>query len=237
MMAKKMGHTNPEGYDSRHKSILDRYCDSLWRPFVSGKAAVFSRGADCVDLGCGTGEYTKSMQHARSITCVDSSPAMLESAKKKLSGMPGVKLKFLKADAAKLPLGESSADFVLCVGLLEYVDAGKILCECGRFLRPGGKMMAVAPNRFNPYIFFIAAKNRVRGEQANLNRSVGEIVSLGKKAGFRLVEADSFAVVSWCPPGIQQLALPFWKLADFVLKPLRKWLPLGKSVYVLLEKA
>lgn len=223
------------GYDDRHKSPMERYSNSLWKPLISSKIREFSSGGVSVDVGCGTGEFTRDMAGASKIICVDISPGMISFARKKMKSI-GVKATFIISDAARMPIAGNSADFVSCIGLLEYVDPSKILGECSRILKPGGKMIVVAPNKWNPYIIAMRINSWAKGVHSKKDRSVGEITSLSASLGLLPLETGSFAVVTYCPARFQNISISFWKLLDVVARPFRKWIFLGKNFYILLEK-
>jgi ubiquinone/menaquinone biosynthesis C-methylase UbiE len=97
---------------------------------------------DVVELGCGTGLYTRAYaQRCRKVTATDLSPRMVERAREMLVGMPNVTVSV--ADATETQLPAQSADGVVAVNLLHIVpDAAAVLTEAYRLLRPGGVLIA-----------------------------------------------------------------------------------------------
>ena len=224
-----------KNYDDRHRSPMEKYSNSLWKPFLATRIKRLSSGVVSVDVGCGTGEYTKEMAGARKITGIDISPGMISFARKKMKSA-GVKATFILSDAQHMPIAANSVDFVSCIGLLEYVDPRKTLAECRRILKPGGKMLVVAPNKWNPYIIAMRINGWMKGTHDKKDRSVGEIVSVSAGLGMLPKEAGSFAVVTYCPARLQGACVILWKLLDAAARPLGKKIFLGKNFYIVLEK-
>jgi ubiquinone/menaquinone biosynthesis C-methylase UbiE len=96
-----------------------------------------------LDAACGTGRhaaYLVSLGH--SVIGIDTSPEMLAVAREKLPAA-----EFHQADLHDLPLGDDSADVVVCALALTHVpDLGRALAELVRVLRPSGHLI-VSDNR------------------------------------------------------------------------------------------
>ncbi len=104
--------------------------------------AVLASFADCdiVDLGCGTGRWLRQLQatHTRSLTGIDSSPAMLAQARMKCL----LSTSLVEASCIATPLADHSVDCVLGSFLLSYVqDITRFATEAARILRPGGTLI------------------------------------------------------------------------------------------------
>ncbi|MFJ9894746.1 class I SAM-dependent methyltransferase [Streptomyces sp. NPDC091280] len=92
-----------------------------------------------LDVACGTGIVTRRLAAARPglrVTGLDAAPAMARTAATRLPGA------VLLADSRRLPFPDGVFDAVTTVWLLHLVagpeDAGAIVAECARVLRPGG---------------------------------------------------------------------------------------------------
>nr|NLI50096.1 methyltransferase domain-containing protein [Propionibacterium sp.] len=96
---------------------------------------------DVVELGCGTGWFTRAYApRCRSVVAVDASPAMLKEAERTLGVHPHVSLRL--ADARETGLPAASADAVLIANVLDIVrEPGAIVAEAARLLRPGGVLL------------------------------------------------------------------------------------------------
>jgi len=107
------------------------------RAFVEGLAAA----EEALDLGCGDGRLTATLQ-ARRLTGADVSQVALERARKRL---PDAELVGIEPDAP-LPFPDSGFDLVLCAETIEHVrDTQFFFSEIRRVLRPGGRLALTTP--------------------------------------------------------------------------------------------
>ena len=99
-------------------------------------AALLSPGR-CLDVGGGTGLVALGLlRRGVDVVVVDRSTAMLAHAAARLPG------RCVRANAARLPVAESSVDAVLTMWLLHLLDdAQPVLDEAARVLRPGGVLV------------------------------------------------------------------------------------------------
>lgn len=110
---------------------------------IQAKLAATVTAGNVVELGCGTGLYTRAYApHCRQVIATDISGPMIERAKGALAAFPNVSVRVADAVATGLPAG--SADSVVAVNLLHIVpDAEAVLAEARRLLRPGGELVIV----------------------------------------------------------------------------------------------
>lgn len=107
-----------------------------------------SRPRFALDIGCGTGGTALSLARLGfHVTLLDSSPTMLDLARRAASGA-GITdgLAFQLGDAAQLNalLPDSSFDVVLCHNLLEYVDdPASLLRAAARVLRDDSAILSI----------------------------------------------------------------------------------------------
>ena len=103
-------------------------------------------------LGLGRGLGTDWVQYARlgadvTACCPSAEGLSLVQRNFELRNLPG---RFLHADPAAIPLAASSIDVVCVSQLLEDApDPATIVEEIYRVLKPGGKVLAVAPARYD----------------------------------------------------------------------------------------
>jgi len=94
------------------------------------------------DVGCGNGLYLAELArrgYGRRLIGADLSPGMLRAARQR-TGRPGPAL--VAADAAALPLRDSSADLTLAMHMLYHVPEPEVaLRELRRVTRPGGRLV------------------------------------------------------------------------------------------------
>jgi SAM-dependent methyltransferase len=101
------------------------------------------RGERVLDLGCGAGRFLAALQQAGAEAVgVEIATEALERARR---NAPGAELALLEPDGS-LPLPHHSVDVVWCSEVLEHVaDAGHLLHEARRVLRPGGRLLVTVP--------------------------------------------------------------------------------------------
>jgi SAM-dependent methyltransferase len=103
-----------------------------------------ARDALVLDVGCGTGNFTRAIARrldpdAGLVVGLDLSRPMLAQAdaKRVQHGLRNVA--FVRADAMRLPFVDGGVDAVHCAGSLHLMpDARRVLAEFARVLRPGG---------------------------------------------------------------------------------------------------
>ncbi|HSJ45354.1 MAG TPA: class I SAM-dependent methyltransferase [Euzebyales bacterium] len=127
---------------------------SRWRATVYGlcsrdprsnrvvvEAAAPGEGDAVVDVGCGVGAAVRRAAAAGAdATGVDPSPAMVDIARRRSRGRPGVS--FVVGDAADLPLPDDSASIAWTIASFHHwPDRRAGLVEIRRVLRPGGCLL------------------------------------------------------------------------------------------------
>ncbi len=125
-------------YD-RMNRLMTAGLDGRWRR--AAVAAAEPRGADVLDIGCGTGDLSEEFRRAgaRSVAGADFSAAMLARARDKAAGGD-----WLQADALRLPFGDGTFDAVASAFVLRnVVDLPAAFAEMARVLRPGGRIVAL----------------------------------------------------------------------------------------------
>lgn len=93
------------------------------------------------DLGCGTGQISRSLApFVRRVIGVDASAAMLEAARTRAPA--NVELR--EGQLEQLPLADGEVDCALLFLVLHYVvEPGVALQEAARVLKPGGRVLVV----------------------------------------------------------------------------------------------
>ena len=100
-------------------------------------------GLTVADLGCGTGAALEQLAPiAGRLIGIDSSPAMLSLARRRLDGVAHAELR--PGALSALPLDDGSVDVALSMLVLHHVaDLGVVLGEVARVLRAGGRLVVL----------------------------------------------------------------------------------------------
>ncbi|WP_100638619.1 malonyl-ACP O-methyltransferase BioC [Marinobacter salexigens] len=97
--------------------------------------------ARVIDLGCGTGWFTRKLaglEGSGNVTGMDLSPGMIEHA----SAHSPADVTWMVADAEAIPLADQSCDLIFSNLMIQWcATPARVLQECRRVLRPGGKLM------------------------------------------------------------------------------------------------
>ncbi len=97
-------------------------------------------GGRLLDLGCGPGAYLAEAAGCGLPIGLDRDPEALAIAAGSL-GAAGLAVPLVRADAEHLPFETGSFDRILCVVVLPYVRADRVLREAARVLAPGGRLI------------------------------------------------------------------------------------------------
>jgi ArsR family transcriptional regulator len=114
-----------------------------WQSLAVGFAALLRLG-DVLDVGSGDGAVAGYLApYCQSLLCIDINPRMIEAAKDRLSRFPSARAEV--ADVHDLPYRASSFDSILLFHTLTYAESPqRVLEECARVLRPGGRVVVLA---------------------------------------------------------------------------------------------
>jgi SAM-dependent methyltransferase len=110
------------------------------------RALVPNAGERVLDVGSGPGLLAAAIAErvgaAGQVLGVDISAPLLAYARMHFAALPW--LRFVQADAARLPCADASFDTIVCTQVLEYLpDVDAALAEFARVLRPGGQLLAI----------------------------------------------------------------------------------------------
>ncbi len=110
-------------------------------------------GGDLLDAGCGPGVMVRTLLQSRPhdfrITTLDQSLAMVEYCASRVGDIGNVYPTVGQLEA--MPFADAIFDITLVMGVLEYTDARKALCEVSRVTRPGGLVIATMLNPLSAY--------------------------------------------------------------------------------------
>ena len=102
-----------------------------------------------IDVGCGHGEVASRLSGLGfAVTGLDLHASTLPS----LTERQGEQAQYVAGDAHALPLRNNSVGALISVGMLQYVDWRKVVDECHRVLRPGGRAVFIVNLEGNPFV-------------------------------------------------------------------------------------
>lgn len=152
-------------------------------------------GETALDLGCGPGTDLNALAEAVGPTGrvigIDSDPAMVEQARKRLRGLPTVEVQL--DDIQRLPLQDASIDRARIDRTLQHAaDPAGVLVEARRVLRPGGRLVMAEPDWDSliidyPDIEVSRAYTRYVTDQVVRNGAIGrQLARIALNAGLTL---------------------------------------------------
>jgi len=105
-----------------------------------------------LEIGCGSGEQAIyfSSQGAE-VTVIDISVGSLKAAQQSAE-KKGVTLTAMQMDAQQLQFPDESFDLIYINSTLMHVDQQKVLQECSKVLKKGGKLVIVEPLQYAPFV-------------------------------------------------------------------------------------
>ena len=119
-----------------HRLWKEKFIDWM-NPFTESKL---------IDVASGTGDiaklFSKKNNNSSEITCVEPNNGMFEEGKKNLKKFKNIK--WIKANAEKLPFNDDTFDFyTISYGIRNVTDINQTLNEAFRVLKPGGRFMCL----------------------------------------------------------------------------------------------
>ena len=107
-------------------------------------------GERCIDLGCGTGAFTRRLRHlGLSLEGMDISPASVAFANRSATAE-----RYVEGDITATGLPGGSRDIIVYSGVLHHFptafERARVLVEGFRLLAPGGRLFAFDPNQRSP---------------------------------------------------------------------------------------
>ena len=151
------------------------------------------KGKRILDVGLGTGDYTRLLLDANEVTGVDQNPH--------LCTLP---LKVHKGDATELSalVGGEKFDIVLSTWMTDYLSGEKLqrfFCEAKKVLRDGGQLITttIRPNGWGIIYLFLARYWRGVDKHGCAKRRVAEKL---QKAGFseiEMINLNSWLGIPW----------------------------------------
>lgn len=121
-----------------------------WERRVRMLTSHITPGMKVLELGCGTGYYTKELEKTgANITAIDISPDLLNAAR---SSIISDNVTFQIDNAYDMSFEDGVFDTVVGISVLHHLDMERALKEIYRVLKPGGTIRFSEPNMLNPQI-------------------------------------------------------------------------------------
>jgi len=165
-----------------------------WARRVKMLSTHLGAGMRVLELGCGTGYFTRELARSRAdIVAIDVSPELLELARANYSA-PNVRYEIQNASALSYP--DAVFDSVVGSSVLHHLEIEEALREIHRVLKAGGTIYFTEPNMLNPQI---AVQKNVPWVKRKLGDSPDETAffrwplrRLLEQTGYRDVRIDPF---------------------------------------------
>jgi ubiquinone/menaquinone biosynthesis C-methylase UbiE len=119
--------------------------DPLWRGPPEAEI-LLPRDATVLELGCGNGKTLVGLiGRGCFVVAIDYSSRAIRICQKRLGTAPDLQL--LVSDSCSLPFSDGSFDIITAFHILEHLleeDRIRVVLECRRVIRPGGKIFVFA---------------------------------------------------------------------------------------------
>jgi 2-polyprenyl-3-methyl-5-hydroxy-6-metoxy-1,4-benzoquinol methylase len=136
---------------------IETHVDLLKSPFQQYRIAkvleIYTPGKDeqVLDIGCAQGTFCFAFAPlCRQVTGVDYSPKTIDVCNRLLQKSPYSNIQFVCADAQHTGLKSESYDTIISADLFEHLYpevSERVLDECKRLLKKGGKLVLWTPHR------------------------------------------------------------------------------------------
>jgi len=174
-----------------------------WARRVEMLSGHLKPGMTILELGCGTGYFTRELAHSGAdIVAIDVLPELLEIAKANCSAQ-NVRYEIQNAYALTYP--DATFDSVVGSSVLHHLEIEEAVREIYRVLKPGGTIYFTEPNMLNPQI---AIQKNVPWIKRWLGDSPDETAffrwslrRLLERTGYRDVQVDPFDFLHPKTPG------------------------------------
>lgn len=202
---------NKKTAEDLHKNVPENWyfesikVDSLqrfWhkRRFFNVSKVIETVEGKVLDIGCNDGTFTKIIldkSHASGVVGIDVVKKTIDWAGKHWKR--NKKMKFIVADASKLPFKSGTFDAVFALEVLEHVfDPKKVLSEIKRVLKKEGYAVLLVPSDEPLFkiIWYLWLHFYPRGKvwrETHIQSYQGKhLIEISEKVGFKIVEDKTF---------------------------------------------
>ena len=147
-----------------------------------------------IDFGCGPGRWTKFlMDRGWQAICLDIDTPPLARCQ---ATNPTAKCILSTRDLCRLPLGDSEAGLVLCIGVYRVLESEWFLPEVRRVLKPGGLLSGAFFNLMSGRGLYRYTMDRLFGGQNAYQQSYNSWRHRARREGFDIVRQRGYC---WFP--------------------------------------
>ena len=144
---------NSKDYDA----VRPGYPDQLFADLLD--YAALREGARVLEIGCGTGQATRSLvDRAIDLTCLEPSETLSDLARVTFADRPNVEILTTRFEAFDSP--EHDFDLVLAATSFHWLDPETRMARCALLLRPGGTLAVFSNTHPAPYTGFFEEVQR-----------------------------------------------------------------------------
>lgn len=165
---------NDSSYFESHLQEFSNLQSRFQKYRIKKLLQIYTPGKDekILDVGCGWGTFCFALApKCKEIVGIDYSERSIELCNRLLKEKGYANVTFLNADAQNIPLKNDAYDVVICADIFEHLYPAvyeKVIDECRRLLKPGGKLLIWTPHRGH----FIEI---LRNNDIILKRDVGHV--------------------------------------------------------------
>jgi ubiquinone/menaquinone biosynthesis C-methylase UbiE len=178
-----------------------------WKRRVKMLSESITPGMNVLELGCGTGNFTKELCNTKAnIRAIDIALDLISIAKENIKNEH---VEFLIENAHTMSFPNELFDAVVGSSVLHHLEIDDALKDIFRVLKPGGKILFTEPNMMNPQI---ALQKNIPFLKRRLGDSPDETAffrwSLKRKLekyGFKIVKIIPF---DFLHPGTPEILIP-----------------------------
>jgi Methylase involved in ubiquinone/menaquinone biosynthesis len=165
-----------------------------WARRVKMLSSHLKPGMAVLELGCGTGYFTRQLAHSKAdVVAIDVSPELLEIARANCSAS---NVQYQIENACELSYNDAVFDSVVGSSVLHHLEIDAALRDIYRVLKPEGSIYFTEPNMLNPQI---AIQKNVPWIKRKLGDSPDETAffrwslrRLLEQTGYRDIQIDPF---------------------------------------------
>jgi len=121
-----------------------------WKRRVTMLTSSIKPNSNVLEIGCGTGYFTKEIVKTKAKICaIDISEDLISIARNEINDE---NIEFKIENAYEMTYPDNTFDFVIGSSVLHHLEMDKSVSEIYRVLKPGGAIFFTEPNMMNPQI-------------------------------------------------------------------------------------